>query len=1248
MIELIWIEEKKQLEYKINTEKNFISHLFLVNNKFIISKFISTFIKYYDIDNFDYWLFTKTQLKLLENPYCWFWEDVCINISDLNIAESLAIINFIEVVQNYTKLLWITSPYNKKFFFAWNDQLIDDFINFKKFLIKDIEFLKEDLSWECYNIEKTNKKWKNILEILKNTSKRIEIQNIYKPTRPTIRFFLYHFFWTLKKEWENFKPLFSTFSEEINNTVNLATIFEPEKYINNNTYKDFDATMQEWWQYDIINAILQNKNTLWIMSTWGGKSITFLLSWMIKPGSSFIIAPLKSLIDDQYFNLEKKFNLYWITDKIHSWLNKQEKEVNIQNLQLGKNKFFYCSPERLQIRKFVDQIFHAGIENNWFTISQIIIDEAHCVSERWHDFRFSYLNIKLFNEYIQEKNIKNIPIVWLTATASDIVKKDIVSYLGIIHVVEESTLNRPNLSLEIKSNIIKSDKIPIELDNPQKKPEIIKQYLDENINKTLWHIANKNSTTIWSITQNIDDEYKNAWMIFTIYGWIGGKTSEDSITQSAEGILQYLKWNYTDSEYIKMFFSEAPDFEIAICPNCWSNDIIEGKQWKKENEFYLYYDNVDQKYITYIGNFDERRKNMCNSIKETKSFFVCNNPACKRKSFDYKDWELSKPKKEKILFNDNYDENEIKKNEARENIKTQLQNSFKENKTWLLIATKWFWMWIDKPNIRYIIHSTLSGSLESYYQEIGRAWRDRNHSHCVLLFIWPNKKCLEETHELEKSLPCLDDPECFLYQKCKTADESMCDIARQQKMMMNFVVIDIKKNEKKIKDFLHNYLHSEDMVNNPYWAELPRYFEKNIRKTLYKNISSSFSHPLIEFWQLYFFYYDIIKENLNEETIEIHITENKEWEKTMINIWWVKYIKPERYDSSWFEKMLYRLMCLGVIKRYFNEYIWHYKRIFYIDINKKLDIRESVYKYLYKMLWEDAEKDNSREDELEKYPTLEKRIKGQKDEVVKYFWILIYYIYKKLEPQKKETLRYLYLAIKDSEEKNMCFRKWLLNRLTWLSKKDDMNESWCGFCSACCNDLQFSKTKWMLKKDFEIIDMNKILKKHFIWEILTKEEEKKLDMYSEKIRIESTIRNLFEEIKTIWDAVKTIDIANKNKYTITWLIQKKIESWTNTAWYYLLSAYYELHLREERIKQFLDIVIKEKDEQWLFEIGKRLADWKDENKKDLIQKINENTETNTLKRFFEIWMISRKINAEDFEKIAIIAKAYDSFTSLNK
>jgi hypothetical protein len=195
----------------------------------------------------------------------------------------------------------------------------------------------------------------------------------------------------------------------------------------------------------------------------------------------------------------------------------------------------------------------------------------------------------------------------------------------------------------------------------------------------------------------------------------------------------------------------------------------------------------------------------------------------------------------------------------------------------------------------------------------------------------------------------------------------------------------------------------------------------------------------------------------------------------------------------------------------------------------------------------------------------------------------------------------------------MCFRKGLLNRLTWLTKKDEKKDIWCWFCSSCRNDLQFWVTKWMLEKDFEIIDMNKILKKHFVWENLSNDEEKKLDMYSKNIRIESTIRSLFEDIKTIWDVCEIIDTANKNKYTITWLIQKKIESWANIAWYYLLSAYYETNLREERLNQFLDIIIKEKDEKWIFELGQWLDDEKDKNKKDLIKKIDNNGEMGQLK-----------------------------------
>lgn len=117
--------------------------------------------------------------------------------------------------------------------------------------------------------------------------------------------------------------------------------------------------------------------------------------------------------------------------------------------------------------------------------------------------------------------------------------------------------------------------------------------------------------------------------------------------------------------------------------------------------------------------------------------------------------------------------------------KVKIQDDFIKNKLNLLVSTKGFGMGIDKPNIRFIIHFGFPGSLEEYFQQIGRAGRDRNHSHCILLWDGPTKECKQN---LEKNIGEKAFPNCYEanentnridYKGCKYGRNKKCDFAKQ-------------------------------------------------------------------------------------------------------------------------------------------------------------------------------------------------------------------------------------------------------------------------------------------------------------------------------------------------------------------------------------------------------------------------------------------------------------------------------------
>ena len=160
----------------------------------------------------------------------------------------------------------------------------------------------------------------------------------------------------------------------------------------------------------VIQEILNNKDTLALLPTGGGKSVCYQIPGLIKEGVCLVISPLISLMHDQIQHLQsKKIKSVCITgDMDHS-----EIERAINNCIYGKIKFLYLSPEKIQndlIQKRIKEM----------NINLITVDEAHCISEWGHSFRPSYRHISIIRELIP-----NAPILALTATATYDVIKDI-------------------------------------------------------------------------------------------------------------------------------------------------------------------------------------------------------------------------------------------------------------------------------------------------------------------------------------------------------------------------------------------------------------------------------------------------------------------------------------------------------------------------------------------------------------------------------------------------------------------------------------------------------------------------------------------------------------------------------------------------------------------------------------------------------------------------------------------------------
>jgi ATP-dependent DNA helicase RecQ len=167
-------------------------------------------------------------------------------------------------------------------------------------------------------------------------------------------------------------------------------------------------------QEDIIRSVLEGKDTLALMPTGGGKSITFQVPALVKDGLCLVITPLISLMKDQVENLTKRGIKAMA---IHSGMTRDEIDVAFNNCIYGGYKFLYLSPERLGTEMFLARLPKMNV-------SLITVDEAHCISQWGYDFRPSYLKIADLREHLPD-----VPALALTATATPRVAQDIMAKL---------------------------------------------------------------------------------------------------------------------------------------------------------------------------------------------------------------------------------------------------------------------------------------------------------------------------------------------------------------------------------------------------------------------------------------------------------------------------------------------------------------------------------------------------------------------------------------------------------------------------------------------------------------------------------------------------------------------------------------------------------------------------------------------------------------------------------------------------
>lgn len=198
-------------------------------------------------------------------------------------------------------------------------------------------------------------------------------------------------------------------------------------------------------QKDIIESIGRGKDTLGLMPTGGGKSITFQVPALATDGVCIVITPLIALMKDQVMHLRKKGIQ---ASAIYSGMSRHEVIVTLENCIFGGIKILYISPERLSSELFQAKLKHINV-------SFITVDEAHCISQWGYDFRPSYLNIANIR-----KLKPNIPILALTATATSKVVDDIQEKLCFKEKnVFQMSFERKNLAYIVRKTLDKNQEL---------------------------------------------------------------------------------------------------------------------------------------------------------------------------------------------------------------------------------------------------------------------------------------------------------------------------------------------------------------------------------------------------------------------------------------------------------------------------------------------------------------------------------------------------------------------------------------------------------------------------------------------------------------------------------------------------------------------------------------------------------------------------------------------------------------------
>jgi superfamily II DNA helicase RecQ/very-short-patch-repair endonuclease len=482
--------------------------------------------------------------------------------------------------------------------------------------------------------------------------------------------------------------------------------------------KQFNLESFRDGQEEVVQSVVDWKDTLVFMPTGGWKSLTYQLPGIYREWVVLVISPLISLMKDQVDKLKE----LWIrTELINSTIDGFDIQIILNDLSNPNTdiKFLYIAPERLNSSEFLRVISKVNI-------ALVAIDEAHCISQWWHDFRPSYMKIRWFLD-----KLRTPPILsrgYTTINSFPPREKEAAENSTFIENTKDYITQ---LSRELRKKwtkweellwgILKNKKINwVKFRRQHPFWRYIADFYSDELKLVIeldWEIHEKQKE--YDIIR--DEIISNYWVQI-----LRVKNEElDNIKELIDKILSPLGGKYPKGDrgtFPIMALTATATKKVRV-------DIIERLWLVDYNSFTSWF---DRKNITIIvreiSKKDEKIAKVAEILEKTPWSWIiyCASRKAVKELYDVLlvnwvkvwmyTWAMSSDLRERE------------------------QNAFMNDEYKVIVATNAFGMWIDKKDIRFVIHYNLPGSIENYYQEVWRAWRDWKKSFWVAIAsFWDTK-----------------------------------------------------------------------------------------------------------------------------------------------------------------------------------------------------------------------------------------------------------------------------------------------------------------------------------------------------------------------------------------------------------------------------------------------------------------------------------------------------------------------------